>query len=73
MCLPVLLVALQSVPSSHRRSLWRRERRTYGDGDSSAKQEHLRDKDISQSLLQTTKQMGQTTEDVKLIADTSLY
>lgn len=47
MCLPVLLVALQSVPSSHHRSLWRRERRTYGDGDSLAKQEHLRDKDIS--------------------------
>lgn len=42
--IPVLPAAPQSVTSSHRRSLWRKEKRTYGVGDFSAKLEHLQKK-----------------------------
>lgn len=42
--IPVLPAAPQSVTSSHHRSLWRKEKRTYGVGDFSAKWEHLQKK-----------------------------
>lgn len=42
--IPALPAAPQSVTSSHHRSLWRKEKRTYGVGDFSAKWEHLQKK-----------------------------
>lgn len=51
MCEPVPLVDLQSVTSSHRRSWWRTELRTYGGEDFSAMQEHLLGKQTHTSMV----------------------